>query len=657
MLNQVLQPAIKAMSLLSFRYKFAIVYLCFALPIGILFSQFWSATQESLSTSQKELVGSQVQSQLIQVLDKSSKAKSEALNKAFGNGLSLKGLPKQFSAAPNKSDVLKDIKNSKSEGLIKKLNSSIKSLSYEQSAQSFKTFSEQLSFAYKSAAIEFSLNSDSNPIVNAFVSQAFLFLPEMLSTQESLMLTSSELIQQGSFTPDLYIRISADFYLVQSALSKVVIPTDLGNKDLENSIKLLIGKANDFNSLVKKELLDSDSISISSSLLFQSYSDLLNAYTDVMVMSHSYLEDYLSSHLSHLKSNLIWVFTSLTVGVLLSVYFLTGLYKQLLSSTFAFKLAAEQLNSGDLTQHLEVSSKDEMKLIEKSFNRVIDAFRTMVSDGQSSAGQLSQVSESLQKITVNTASGVDTQKQQTGALRDAMSELDHKAKGVDSEIIRANDSAKLASHQANDSQAVVSNAAASIESMVSEISKSATVISQLAEQVDTISETSKSINGIAEQTNLLALNAAIEAARAGEQGRGFAVVADEVRNLAMRTQSSTEEIQQTIVQLQDVSNGAVAMMQSCETGMAETREQMLEADNTLQQILVACGQIGEIMANVSEASQDQSSVIKELEEVIQNIYDVAESTAEDSNQTLELSDELKTQAEQQLQQVKRFRLP
>ncbi|MFZ6047428.1 methyl-accepting chemotaxis protein [Pseudomonas sp. CR3202] len=237
-----------------------------------------------------------------------------------------------------------------------------------------------------------------------------------------------------------------------------------------------------------------------------------------------------------------------------------------------------------------------------------------------------------------------------------MNQMSATAQEVARSAAAAVGSAQSVNQETVSGRALVESQLGSIERLASEIDQSVVVINQLAADSASISRVLEVIKGIAEQTNLLALNAAIEAARAGEQGRGFAVVADEVRTLAKRTQQSTEEIEQTIVRLQGGVGAAVKAMSTSHQMADGTVSQSGKVQAALENILGAVGLIVDQNQQIAAAAEQQTAVAHDIDQNIVEINHAGERTAEGANQTEQASRELSGQVAQLKQLIGAFRV-
>ena len=295
---------------------------------------------------------------------------------------------------------------------------------------------------------------------------------------------------------------------------------------------------------------------------------------------------------------------------------------------------------GDLTQRLNESGKDEIAELGTAFNHFAEKVRNMVLQVSGSTSQLAAAAEEMSMITNDTNQGVQKQQAETEMVATAMNEMTATVQEVARHATEASDAAQSADRETKDGKAVVQQTVSSINGLANEIEQATTVISKLETDSDNIGTVLDVIRGIAEQTNLLALNAAIEAARAGEQGRGFAVVADEVRTLASRTQESTQEIQTMIESLQQGSRNAVKAMTSSQEQSQQSVEQATKAQGSLNAITEAVATISTMNIQIANAAKEQSSVSEEINQNVVNISQVVEQTASGAQQTLTASHEL-----------------
>jgi len=316
---------------------------------------------------------------------------------------------------------------------------------------------------------------------------------------------------------------------------------------------------------------------------------------------------------------------------------------------------AHQIAEGDLTADIEVNTNDETGQLLLSMKSMLANLQQMVQLIGSTTSQLGSTAGHMFKVTESTVHGANRQQVETDQLANAIVEMTASAKEVFANATQAADSATSADAEATSSKQVVKKTIDEINLLAGDVYKASEVIQKLEQQSESIGSVLDVIRNIAEQTNLLALNAAIEAARAGEQGRGFAVVADEVRTLAGRTQASTQEIQDMIEALQAGSVEAVNVMGMCRTRAESGVTQAAHAGTSLDAITHAISNISEMNTQIVTAAREQSEVTEELGRNITNISEVAAKTAEGAQVTSESSEELNQLSNGLVDLVNRFK--
>ncbi|WP_371315574.1 methyl-accepting chemotaxis protein [Pseudomonas gingeri] len=280
----------------------------------------------------------------------------------------------------------------------------------------------------------------------------------------------------------------------------------------------------------------------------------------------------------------------------------------------------------------------------------------MISQVVTSVQSVSDSSEHTADIAIRTNQGVHKQMAEIDQVATAVQEMTATAQDVARNATQAAQAASHADMAASDGMRIVKDTSTSIGALALEIGRAVSVVQTLAKDSENINAILTAIRGIAEQTNLLALNAAIEAARAGEQGRGFAVVADEVRNLAQKTQKATEEIQSMIQQLQQGTRDVVKVMEDSQAKTDESVQHAAKAAQALESITRAVSVINDMNTQIASAAEEQSAVADDINRNVINIGQVANEVAGGADESSAASAQLTKLAEQQRRLINQFKV-
>jgi len=311
---------------------------------------------------------------------------------------------------------------------------------------------------------------------------------------------------------------------------------------------------------------------------------------------------------------------------------------------------------GDLTRRLTSDRADELGSIAKGFNTFLAKLQAMITQVVTSVQSVSDSSEHTADIAIRTNIGVHKQMAEIDQVATAVHEMTATAQDVARNATSAAQAASHADQAAAQGMQIVRDTSNSIGVLALEIGKAVSVVQALAKDSENINAILTAIRGIAEQTNLLALNAAIEAARAGEQGRGFAVVADEVRNLAQKTQKATEEIQAMIQQLQQGTRDVVRVMEDSQNRTDESVQHAAKAAEALETITKAVSVINDMNTQIASAAEEQSAVADDINRNVINIGQVANEVAGGADESSAASADLTKLAEQQRRLINQFKV-
>lgn len=311
---------------------------------------------------------------------------------------------------------------------------------------------------------------------------------------------------------------------------------------------------------------------------------------------------------------------------------------------------------GDLTQRVPVENDDDLGQLAESFNAVLANLQGMIHTIQKLSEQLAEGARNLEQSAAENRDGVSQQTESITMVATAINEMQSAIEEVAGNASRAAEVTRNAQGNASKGADIVQQSASQVRRLSQQITKAVEVIRKLSADSDNITSVLDVIRGIAEQTNLLALNAAIEAARAGEQGRGFAVVADEVRTLAQRTQQSTQNIQEMITALQSGVSDIVSVMETGSEQASSTETLASEAEGELSSILNAMNDISDVNSSVASATEEQTQVIDEINRSITQINDLAVESDQRSADLNSISESMAGYASSLREQAGRFKV-
>jgi len=353
---------------------------------------------------------------------------------------------------------------------------------------------------------------------------------------------------------------------------------------------------------------------------------------EIIILNEHIAEEIEQSHTQHLIITLI---VSLLISAVVSI-----VAKQIITPLNNFSKRISEIRKGhDLTQRTE-DSHDEIGAISKEFNIFMAHFQTLIQSINKTVDALSASSSVVSRSVAKTTEGIVNQSRESDMVATAVNEMGIVANEIANNAHLTKDRTDEASIKAIEGKQKLDSTVVNINQLSEELIHAGEEIVQLQEKSNGISSVLEVIKGIADQTNLLALNAAIEAARAGEQGRGFAVVADEVRTLAVRTQDSTAEITSIINELQVTTSDIVKTVGICKEQGLNSVTQAQETEEVLNEIITDVNAIAEMTVLVATAVEQQSIVVKEVDENIIRIRDIGEQVAQDSQENSRASEDV-----------------
>lgn len=368
--------------------------------------------------------------------------------------------------------------------------------------------------------------------------------------------------------------------------------------------------------------------------------------------------DAAAENVEHLYERAVIV-TALAIGfaILMTVLLAWSLTRSIVRPVQHVMRIAQSISSGRLNEpRVTTTDTDEPAVLLKTMFDMQESLRSTISHISDSASQLAAASEEMSAVMGDSTSGLQQQRNEIEQAATAITQMSSAVDEVASNAVSTSELSRESDVEMRNGHQQVCEIVALIQALAQEVSRASAQADVLSEQARGIGKVLEVIHNVAEQTNLLALNAAIEAARAGQAGRGFAVVADEVRSLAMRTQSSTQEIESIIVGIQKGTAVTVTALQLSVQQAEQTLERAHIVNHALERITTAVSQINERNLVIASASEQQALVAREVDRSLVNIHDLSSQSAAGASQTSSASIELSRLAVSLNEMVKRFSL-
>ncbi len=411
----------------------------------------------------------------------------------------------------------------------------------------------------------------------------------------------------------------------------------------------------DFIELIDTQVLHTPEITVDASKVFDSGTKAISAVFAFYDTLTPVLIERLATRTARDESRL-YATAGIALGtLLLLIYFVIAFYRVVIDSIKRLAKGTEEIATGNLGVRIQLGVKDELATIEVAVNHLAEQFGNLIRGVQEAGEAVTQAAGNMTSITATTRSSMSSQQTQVSQVATAVNEMTATVQEVAQSAARTADATREAKQQVDAGQAIVVQSRSSTQGLAQEVERASGVINELESNSNEIGGVLDVIRGIAEQTNLLALNAAIEAARAGEQGRGFAVVADEVRTLAGRTQQSTSEIQDMIERLQQGARQAVHVMRESRDQAEASLSQSENASIALERITQAISHISDMSSQIATAAEEQSATTEEINQSVVNIDKTSHSTFESTSEADKASQQLQDLAENLLAETSKFR--
>ncbi|VVO85160.1 hypothetical protein PS847_02007 [Pseudomonas fluorescens] len=676
-MKSLLYPAVSLMNRLSFGMKFSLISVLFLVPM--LVTNFYLVRD-----SYREFQGTRVELQSLDLLGSSLNLRRdlETLNNLVQIDVTLG----QSGKAGNVEAQIQTLE----QALLARLEGLTAMTEDPEQIKQFEAKRDEMSAAFKAQQAESSLQSKS-ALIGKLLASAQIF-SQIITSQAGLSRDNQSDIRQLSelvtlITPSVTQTLGEGRAIGSYSLGQGFLNSSSSTRfdellvqieKLQAEYALKLQDALGSSSAARESLsaqADTSKASLKqASELFEEQvvmADTLDApwqafYDQVTgLMEHTYqlnqatlkfLDNQLQQRLAQNRTHMILQASALSVVFVLIFYLYGGFYASTRTTLKSLGAMMDKVAAGDMTVNFKASSRDELGELGEVFNGTVKKIHDLIERVGHTVGEVERQAGQVESVSAQSNQAVAGQRSQIEQVATAMNQMS----ATSMEVARSAAAAVSSAHSVNDEtlsgRGLVESQQGSIAALASEIDQSVLVINQLASDSQSISRVLEVIKSIAEQTNLLALNAAIEAARAGEQGRGFAVVADEVRTLAKRTQQSTEEIEQMIAKLHGGVGAAVKAMGVSHQMANGTVGQSEKVQQALENILGAVGMIVDQNQQIAAAVEQQTAVAHDIDQNIVEINRAGERTAQGAHQTEDASRALSAQVVELKQLISAFRV-
>ncbi|NRA24920.1 MAG: methyl-accepting chemotaxis protein [Oleispira sp.] len=672
MLKTILWPAIKLMGRLSYAAKFGLISFLFMVPLVFLSGQVFYGSYQNLKKTEHELSAINNIQQLMNVVEDIELYRNHASPLIFRDDAKLSekvsklrvkvedSLALAFSEIDD--DELKEqLKVFKKNHLGKlSIEGDARTPTFNDQFNFFQQVVDQLYLVINKYAQSTGIALDSDPEIQQLMIIILAKSPEVRTAagfgQAAGIFAMVEKYLQ-SLTYDLLNDVYEDMASVETSIN--LIATSLEDLGLE----VLAEQAqNSGEGLIDIQVkLDEEVISAVNVVMewdeFQKFSQpKIKALIELDYTILPLIGKKLQTRLDDQRSHMLMVASVLLTVMVIIIYLYSAFFLSVQYSIARFFSAAQKIAQGDLTQIINFAGKDEMGQLRDAFNEMTSEVRGILSTVKDTAENVGEKVSEVETIANSSRQAANAQMGQTKEIANTISDMSERAITVVSMAGEAEQAALSGADRSTQAGGVVNNVISDVQHLSEEMSNSMEAVNRLADNSSNISSILGTIKGIAEQTNLLALNAAIEAARAGEQGRGFAVVADEVRTLASRTQGSAEEIESLIKEVQQNIQRAVETMAINRTMVDKTVESSGQVGEALESIQGSMHEIQSKTLEIVSTASNQQKAAKALDNNLLVIREHGEETVQNVEGTVSAVRQTQSLTESLTQRVERFKV-
>lgn len=672
MLKTILWPAIRLMGRLSYAAKFGLISFLFMVPLVFLSGQVFYASYQSLKKTESEMIAAHNIQQVMSIVYALEDFRNHAAPLVFQQDSQLNSRMLDYRSEVD-SKYAKALDAIDNDDLTEQLQAFKKNnfskLSVDGDSRT-PTLPDQFNF-YQQVIDQLYL------VINTYAQSTGLALDSDPEIQQLMLITlaNSPVIRDAAslgYTAGIFAMIekylqSMTYDLLNDVYDRMVaVETDvqlvtsslegLGLNSIAEQAKVSGKGMVDIQITLDEEVVAATNLTMTWTE-FETYSmPRIKALRELDSLILPLIAQKLQARLDDQRSHMFTTATVLLTVMSIIIYLYSAFFLSVQYSIARFFSAAQKIAQGDLTQRINFDGKDEMGQLRDAFNEMTSEVRGILSTVKDTAENVGEKVSDVETIANSSRQAVNTQMAQTEEVANTITDMSERAITVVSMAGDAEQAALSGADRSTQAGEVVNNVISDVQHLSEEMSNSMEAVNRLADNSTNISSILGTIKGIAEQTNLLALNAAIEAARAGEQGRGFAVVADEVRTLASRTQGSAEEIEGLIKEVQQNIQRAVDTMEVNRTMVDKTVDSSGQVGEALESIQGSMREIQSKTLEIVSTASNQQEAAKALDNNLSVIREHGEETVQNVEGTVDAVRQTQSLTESLTQRVERFKV-